>query len=66
MWAKEGAWACCLYFQVVRLADILGHSSINTTRIYTIETSEAHRVHIQKPGLLKYLYHIIHIMWYTS
>lgn len=39
---------------VVRLADILGHSSINTTRIYTMETSEAHRVHIQKLGLLKY------------
>lgn len=28
---------------IVRLADILGHSSINTTRIYTLETGERHR-----------------------
>ena len=38
---------------VVRLADILGHSSVNTTRIYTMETGEIHRVQIQKLGLLK-------------
>lgn len=38
---------------IVRLADILGHSSINTTRIYTIETGEIHRRQIQKLGLLK-------------
>ena len=38
---------------VVRLADILGHSSINTTRIYTIETGEIHRQQIQKLGLLQ-------------
>lgn len=37
---------------VVRLADILGHSNINTTRIYTIETGEVHRAQIQKLGLL--------------
>lgn len=37
---------------VVRLADILGHSSINTTRIYTMETGEIHRNQIQKLGLL--------------
>lgn len=37
---------------VVRLADILGHSSINTTRIYTMETGEVHRAQIQKLGLL--------------
>ena len=42
-----------LHKDVVRLADILGHSSINTTRIYTMETSEIHRVQIQKLGLLK-------------
>lgn len=27
---------------IVRLADLLGHSSINTTRIYTIETGKQH------------------------
>lgn len=42
-----------LHKDVVRLADILGHSSINTTRIYTMETSEIHRIQIQKLGLLK-------------
>ena len=38
---------------VVRLADILGHSSINTTRIYTMETGEIHRKQIQNLGLVK-------------
>ena len=37
---------------IVRLADILGHSSINTTRIYTMETGEVHRRQIQRLGLL--------------
>lgn len=37
---------------IVRLADILGHSSINTTRIYTMETGEIHRRQIQSLGLL--------------
>lgn len=37
---------------IVRLADILGHSSVNTTRIYTMETGETHRNQIQKLGLL--------------
>lgn len=37
---------------VVRLADILGHSNINTTRIYTMETGEVHRAQIQRLGLL--------------
>lgn len=37
---------------IVRLADILGHSSINTTRIYTIETSEIHRLQLCKLKLL--------------
>ena len=36
---------------IVRLADILGHSSVNTTRIYTMETGEIHRRQIQKLGL---------------
>ena len=38
---------------IVRLADVLGHSSINTTRIYTMETGEIHRKQIQKLGLLR-------------
>ena len=38
---------------IVRLADILGHSSVNTTRIYTMETGEIHRKKIQKLGLLR-------------
>jgi len=38
---------------IVRLADILGHSSVNTTRIYTMETCEVHRRQIQSLGLLK-------------
>lgn len=38
---------------IVRLSDILGHSSINTTRIYTIETGEVHRRQIQRLGLLR-------------
>lgn len=38
---------------IVRLADILGHSSVNTTRIYTMETGEIHRMQIQRLGLLR-------------
>ncbi|MBP3361792.1 MAG: tyrosine-type recombinase/integrase [Clostridia bacterium] len=38
---------------VVRLADILGHSSVNTTRIYTMETGDMHRRQIQRLGLLR-------------
>lgn len=38
---------------IVRLADILGHSSVNTTRIYTMETGDIHRRQIQKLGLLR-------------
>ena len=38
---------------IVRLADILGHSSVNTTRIYTTESGEIHRRRIQCLGLLR-------------
>lgn len=38
---------------IVRLADILGHTSINTTRIYTMETGEIHSKQIQRLGLLR-------------
>lgn len=37
---------------IVRLADILGHSSVETTRIYTIESGDTHRKQLQKLGLL--------------
>ena len=37
---------------IVRLADILGHSSVNTTRIYTMESGETHREQIQNLDLL--------------
>ena len=37
---------------VVRLADILGHSSINTTRIYTMESGHTHRRQVEKISLL--------------
>ena len=37
---------------IVRLADILGHSSINTTRIYTMESGATHRKQIERMELL--------------
>lgn len=37
---------------IVRLADILGHASVNTTRIYTRESGEVHRRQIEKLPLL--------------
>ena len=33
---------------IVRLADMLGHSSINTTRIYTAESKARHRAGLEK------------------
>ncbi len=38
---------------IVRLADILGHSSVNTTRLYTMESGTEHRKQLQKLGLLR-------------
>ena len=37
---------------IVRLADILGHSSINTTRIYTMESGITHRRQLEKMRLV--------------
>ena len=37
---------------IVRLADILGHSSINTTRIYTMESGDSHRRQMERLQLL--------------
>lgn len=38
---------------IVRLADILGHSSVETSRIYTMESGDEHIKMIQKLGLLR-------------
>ena len=35
-----------------RLADILGHSSVNTTRIYTIESGAVHARQLERMGLV--------------
>lgn len=35
-----------------RLADILGHSNINTTRIYTMESGAVHAHQIDQLGLI--------------
>lgn len=35
---------------IVRLADVLGHSSVNTTRMYTMESGIEHRRQLQKLG----------------
>ena len=37
---------------IVRLADVLGHSSINTTRIYTMESGSVHKKQMRRLGLL--------------
>ena len=37
---------------IVRLADILGHSNINTTRIYTVESGRRHRSQIENLDLI--------------
>lgn len=37
---------------ILRLSDILGHSSVNTTRIYTMENGENHIRQLEKLGLL--------------
>ncbi|MDR0310234.1 MAG: tyrosine-type recombinase/integrase [Acidobacteriota bacterium] len=41
------------YRDVIRLADVLGHSSVNTTRIYTMESGEEHRRLINGLGLAR-------------
>ena len=37
---------------IAKLADILGHSSINTTRIYIITTGEEHRRRMEHMHLI--------------
>ena len=38
---------------ILRLADILGHSSVNTTRIYTMESGDSHRRLLESMKLLR-------------
>ena len=48
-------FARCFYeatHDVVKLADLLGHSSVNTTRIYLLDTGEEHRRQLEKLQLL--------------
>ena len=42
-----------IHKDVVRLADVLGHSNINTTRIYTMESGDVHRRQIERLGFLR-------------
>jgi len=37
---------------IAKLADILGHSSINTTRIYLVTTGSEHRRKLDRLGLV--------------
>ena len=37
---------------IVKLADVLGHSSINTTRIYLMTTGEEHARQLERLGLV--------------
>ena len=37
---------------IAKLADILGHSNINTTRIYIISTGTEHRKKMERLGLV--------------
>lgn len=41
-----------MHKDIVKLADTLGHSSIETTRIYLIETGNEHRAFIDRLGLV--------------
>ena len=38
---------------VARLADVLGHSSINTTRVYLISTGREHAEQLNRLGLVR-------------
>ena len=41
-----------LHRDIVKLADILGHSNVNTTRIYLIDTGEEHRRQLEAMGMV--------------
>lgn len=41
-----------LHRDIVKLADILGHSNVNTTRIYLIDTGDEHRRQLEAMGMV--------------
>lgn len=41
-----------VYKDIARLADILGHSSIETTRIYLLTSGMEHRQQLERLGLI--------------
>ena len=41
-----------MYHDIVKLADMLGHSSIETTRIYLIESGAEHQRQLERLGLV--------------
>lgn len=51
---------------LLRLSDILGHSNINTTRIYTIESGENHIRQLEKMNLLEGKYNRISLLLFKS
>ena len=62
-------FACSFYQMekdIAKLADLLGHSNINTTRIYIVSSGVEHRKQIEKMNLLLWWYNIIVIMLYKS
>ncbi len=38
---------------IAQLADVLGHSSINTTRLYIVSSGAEHRRRMEDMGLIK-------------
>lgn len=42
-----------IHKDIVRLADILGHAGIDTTRIYTMESGDVHRKQVNRLGLVR-------------
>lgn len=47
---------------LLRLADILGHSSVSTTRIYTVESGENHVRQMERMDLIVSDYNRIHLL----
>ena len=47
---------------LAKLADILGHRDVNTTRIYTKESGSRHRMQLEKLGLLVTTYNRISLL----
>lgn len=42
-----------VYKDIARLADLLGHSSINTTRIYLLTSGRDHQRQLDRLGLVE-------------